>query len=205
MVKTGSRTGRGRLSSIDQLPEAADEIVLDIAEQLRKREREQQDILAEFNDRLAEIDLGPISKSAFNRYSMRMAEISRRLDNTREITRVLTDKLQPGQQDDLTVMTAEMIKMLVFELLNEAGDAGISPKGAMEMASAIKNAAAAQRISSDRRAKLESEIAAKVDQAVEQVAEKLEREGGLSADLVAQMRRDFLGVKQAVKEEVANG
>lgn len=188
------RKGRGRLSAIELLPAEADDVVFWAAKELKAREREQQDIHREFNERLAALDLDiePISKSSFNRHSMKMAEIARRVENTRDITAVLTEKLQPGQEDDLTIMTAELIKTLVFELLQNAGEAGYSPKQTMEMAAAIKSAASAQHISSARRQKLDQEQAQKVDETLDQVA-KLQP--GLTPERAAQIRRDVLGVK----------
>lgn len=183
------RQGRGRLSTIDLLPPEADETVLWACQALRTRERTQLDIHDEFNARLADLGIGQISKSAFNRHSVRLAEVSRRVESTREISAVLTEKLQPGQEDDLTIMTAELIKTLVFELLNNAGEAGFDPKEAMQMANAIKLAANAQHISTDRRVKLEKELAARVESAVDKVA----KTQGLSLEVIEGIKANILG------------
>lgn len=187
-----AKEGRGRLSSIELLPPEADEAILWAADELRKREKSQLQIHEEFNARLADLGIGSISKSAFNRHSMKLAYVARRMENTREITKVLTDKLVVGQEDDLTIMTAELIKTLVFELLNEAGEAGFSPKQAMEMAAAIKSAAAAQHISSTRRQKLEEETENKVDEAIEQVSKVVT---GLTKERASEIRKKVLGVR----------
>jgi len=185
------RQGRGRLSSINLLPEEADVIVAWAAQELRELKRTQTEIHLEFNQKLEKIGLEPISASAFNRHAIRLAQITRRIEETREITAVLTERLEPGQTDDLTIMVAETIKTLVFELLNEGGTAGFSPKAAMEMASALKSAAGAQKISADRRMKLETELAQKVDVALDTVS----KEAGLSAEMADEIRRKVLGVK----------
>ena len=190
MSKT-RRKGRGRLSSIDLLPAEAGETVAWAAQALRERERTQTDIHTEFNERLTEIGLEPVSASAFNRHAIRLAETLRRVQQTREIAAVLTDKLPPGQSDDVTITLAEMIKSLVFELLEAGGDAGLTPKQAMEMATAVKSIVAAEKMSLDRRRKLEAAVEDKVDEAIEQVSQ----EAGLSAERVAQIRRDVLGVR----------
>jgi len=186
-----NRQGRGRLSSINLLPEEADRVVAWAAQELREIKRTQAEIHLEFNQKLAEIGIEPISASAFNRHAIRLAQMTRRIEDTREITAILTERLEPGQTDDLTIMVAETIKTLVFELLNEGGSAGFSPKAAMEMASALKSAAGAQKISSDRRLKVETELAQKVDIALETVTQEV----GLSAERVAQLRRDILGIR----------
>ena len=185
------RKGRGRLSKIDMLPPEADEAVRWAARQLRKGKRTQIDIGAEFNEKLAMLALDPISPSSFNRHSIRMADMVRRSNQTREIAAVLTDRMEPGQSDNVTITIAEMIKSLVSELLDKGGEAGFTPKEAMELANALKSSAAAEKMSSDRLAKLE----AKIETAVDNTIEKVSKEAGLTAEMANQIRRDVLGVK----------
>lgn len=184
------RRGRGRLSNIKRLPREADEIVRWAALELREEERTQLEINREFNEKLALLGLGPISASAFNRHSIRLADMVRRSNQTREIAAVLTDKMQPGDSDNITITLAEMIKTLISELLDKGGEAGFSPKAAMEMASALKSAAGAQKISADRRLKLEAEIATKVEDAVEKVS----KVSGISAAMAEKIKSEILGV-----------
>lgn len=182
--------GRGQLSSIELLPEEAAPVVAWAAEELGQRERTQTDILEEFNERLAEIDLGPISPSAFNRHSMRLAQMARRHADVHQITTALTARMEPGQSDDLTIMAAETIKMLVFELMQDEG--AIEPKGAMELARALQSAVAAQNASMARKRVQQEEIKEQVDEAIETVA----AETGMSADRIDELKRNFLGLKQ---------
>lgn len=167
--------GRGRLSIIEQLPEDFDDIVLWAATELRERKQLQIDILAEFNKRLQArgdetgFEVPEISSSAFSRYSVRLAGLTRRIEETREITRVITDRLEPGQTDDLTIAVAETVKTLVFELLDNAGAGGLTPKAAMELATALKSAVAAQSMSADRRRRLEDELATKTTKVLDEM------------------------------------
>lgn len=183
--------GRGKLSSIDLLPDEATVDVNWAMEELDKRERLQKDILEEFNSRLADKGIGSISKSSFSRHSIKLAEMSRRVRETRDIAAVLTERLQPGDTDNLTIMISETIKTLIFEMLQKGGEAGFAPKQAKEMAEALRAAASAQKVSSERRKALEDQLA---DQ-VEEVTEKIGKEAGLSSERIAQMRREFLGVR----------
>lgn len=192
-----ARKGRGRLSAIDLLPEECSEAISWAAEQLAGRDRTQLDIYAEFKEKLitlqGETDLGfsiP-SFSAFNRYSIRVAQMSRRLEQTREIAATISERMDAEASDDLTLIAAEAIKTLVFETLQQAGEAGVNPKGAMELANALRAATAAQSVSTTRRQKVEKEFAEKATKAIEKVG----RETGLSADTIGQLRRDFLGVR----------
>jgi 3-methyladenine DNA glycosylase/8-oxoguanine DNA glycosylase len=183
------RAGRGRLSSIDLLPDAADPVVAWAFQELKERDRTQKEIHAEFNERLAEIDLGPISLSAFNRHSIRLAALAKRQTEVRAITAALTERLEPGQTDELTIIAAEMIKTLVFELM-EDGES-ITPKGAMELARALQSAVASQKHSVDRAREVQKRLAEQVDDALDKVS----AEKGLSADQAASIRREVLGVR----------
>ncbi len=187
-----NKRGRGRLSRIKLLPSKADEVVTWAAQELRREERTQLEILVEFNDKLAEIGLGPISSSAFNRHSIRLADMIRRVNQTREIASVLTEKMEPGQSDDVTITLAEMIKSLISELLDRGGEAGYSPKQAMELAAALKSASSAEKMSSDRQAKLDQKISAKAVQAIDAVS----KEAGMSKAQIERMKVAFLGQKK---------
>ncbi len=183
-----ARTRRGRLSSIDLLPEEAQGDVIWAVEELRKRERLQKDILEEFNGRLADRGIGAVSSSAFNRFAVRKAKAFARLDEVRQISSALTDALGPNTADDLTITVSETIKTLVFEILEGAGQ--ISPKGAMELASALKSAVQAQSISSDRRKRIEADLAKRTEKAVEEVR----KVKGLTAETADEIKAKILGV-----------
>lgn len=183
------RNGRGRLSSIDLLPDAADPIVAWAFQELKDRDRLQKDIHAEFNDRLEEIGAGPISLSAFNRHSIRLAAMARRHEETQRITAALMERLEPGQTDDLTIMAAETIKTLIFEMLEDGDD--LTPKAAMELARALQSAVNSQRLSVDRKRAIQAQFENQVDDAIEKVS----AEKGLTADQAAFFRREVLGVR----------
>ena len=154
--------------------------------------RLQIDILEEFNSRLADHGIKPISSSAFSRHSIRLATLARRIEDTRAITSVLTKRLEPGDTDNLTILVAETIKTLVLEMLLSGGDAGFNPKQAKEMAEALRAAASAQKVSADRRVSIEKELAKKV----EKVTETIGKEAGLDTQTIAKLRREFLGVRE---------
>lgn len=183
--------GRGRLSSIDLLPDEAQPDIVWAGEELRKRDRLQKDILAEFNARIADRGLAPISVGAFSRYSTQLALTTRRMEDTHRIVKALGSRLDPASSDELTMMVTELGKVLVFELLQGAGEAGYTPKDAKELAMAARSFAQAQRVSTDRILKLEKEMEGKV----EEVTTAMVKQAGLSADQVAQIRRDVLGVR----------
>lgn len=195
-----TRTGRGRLSGIELLPDEASPIIAWAAEALRDRERTQLDIYEEFFNRLnalkrehrGELDFAIPSFSAFNRYSIRLATLTRRLEETREIAGAISKRFDAEASDDLTLIAAEAIKTLVFEVLTEGGEAGIDPKGAMQLAAALRSAAQAQGVSTARRVKVEKEFGEKVEEAVETIV----REKGMTAETAEAIKAKILGVQQ---------
>ena len=182
--------GRGKLSAIDMLPPEADEVIAWAAQELSDRNRTQLEIHAEFNARLADLGIGSVSKSAFNRHSMRLAELSRRAETTREITATMADRIDPSDEDSLTIIATHMVKTLVMELILNGGEAGFTPKQTLELASALKQATAASNISTLRDDKLKEQTTETVTEAIDKVAAVT----GLSAERAAQIRKDVLGV-----------
>jgi len=190
VVVDDRREGRGRLSSIDLLPEDAEPEIVWALEQLRVREMPQTAILDQFNARLADRGIGKVSKSAFSRWSVRKAVQFRRLDEVRAITSDVVTGLGTDGADQVTVAVAEMLKVAIYESL----EGQLGPKEIMELSRALGSAVAAQKTSADHRAKLEAKVAAQVEAAAERAGDAA-REAGLSADRVAQIRRDVLGVR----------
>ncbi len=193
--------GRGRPSNIELLPEPCAPVVAWAAAELQKRDRTQTDIYKKFVEQLeaiqrehrGELEFAIPSFTAFNRYSLKLAMMTQRINQTREIAGTLAQAFDGNASDDLTLIAAEAIKTLVFELLTNAGEAGIDTKGAMQLAAALRSAAQAQGISTVRRQKLDKEFAEKVDEAVETVAQAK----GLTRDTVADIKAKVLGVSRA--------
>lgn len=204
--------GRGRLTAIDQLPDECEPIVGWAAQELADRTRTQVEIYGEFKQKLIALqgeqglDFDIPSFSAFNRYSVRLAMISRRLEQTREIAATLSERMDAAGSDDLTLIAAEAIKTLIFEVLQAKGEAGIDPKGAMELANALRAASAAQASSSNRRLKLEAEeklrrVESEMKANAEKALDTLSNEPGISKEAIARARRDFLGVRPMKKKD----
>ena len=123
-----SSEGRGRLSSIDLLPPECDLDIVWADELLRERKLPQTAILAEFNERLADKRLPPVSKGAWSRYSVRKAKTWRRLDEGRIVMADTLDGIDGGRDngagDRITMLIGEMLKLAVFEHL-EAGEVSV--------------------------------------------------------------------------------
>lgn len=208
--------GRGRLSDIDLMPDECDPIISWAAGELSARKRTQLDIYGEFKTKLIAlqgeegIDFDIPSYRTFSRYSVRLAMLSKRLEQTREIAATLSERMDAAGSDDLTLIAAEAIKTLIFEVLQSRGEAGIDPKGAMELANALRAASAAQASSSNRRMKIEAEERAKKVEAdmkakAERALDTLSNEPGVSKEAIARARREFLGVRPMKTKDGSNG
>lgn len=190
--------GRGRLSSIDLMPSECDGIIAWAAQELSNRERTQIDIYAEFVGKCealmaqhrGELEFRIPAFSSFNRYAFRMARLTRRLDETRAIVSTLAERFDPADADNLTIMATETLKALVMQMLTEADEDSIDPKGVMQLATALRQAMAAQSVSTDRRRKVEADFAAKVDKAVETVR----KAKGLTSETAEAIKAQILGV-----------
>lgn len=190
--------GRGRLSSIDLLPRECDPIVAWVAHELADRDRTQLDIYQEFvgrcealmAERRGEVEFVIPSFASFHRHAFRMAALTRRLEEAREIGTTLAARFDAKGSDDLTKIASQAVQALVLELTMDGGDAGWSPKEAMQLAGAMKAAAQAQGISTERRQKVEREYADQVKVAVDTVA----KAKGLTAETAEAIKSQILGV-----------
>lgn len=189
--------GRGRLSSLDLLPSEADHIVAWAASELSDRDKTQTDIYAEFvakcealmREHRGELEFTIPAFSSFNRFSIRRARLTRRLDQTRDIVKVLAEKHDAKASDDLTLVAAEMIKAVVLHMLGDATD-GVVPKSLKELADALKAAQVAQNLSADRRAKIERDVKGRMAEAVDAVA----KARGLTRETTEEIKGQILGV-----------
>ncbi|MEP0409171.1 MAG: DUF3486 family protein, partial [Roseibium sp.] len=181
--------GRGRLSTLEMLPEEADGDLVWLHEELRDGNRPQVAILKDFNARLADHGIGPISKGAFSRYSVRKAREWREYDERLRLSRALVETMGPDGADKMTVAVAERLKMAVDRVLSEGN---LTAKEIATLARANRAAVSAQKEAIDLRRSLEEEQArklAEVADAVQQVAEK----AGISEETMKEINRRIVG------------
>jgi len=188
------RTRRGRLSSIDLLPEAAEPHVALAIQELKERKKPQAQILDELNANLADHGIKPVSKSAFNRKALWLASYGEQLARAREIAAVLAEQLDNAPEGDVGLLLGETIKTLVFDVVSEASlsDRSASMKMLATAAEALRDLERARELSVKTRAQIMRDFSRKAEDAVERVA----RERGLSADTVADIKRQILGVRE---------
>lgn len=198
-----ARRGRGRLSSIELLPPEASDIVVWAAREMAARDRTLTDIYAEFKDKLIALQgeqgvaFDIPAFASFHRHSLRQAELARRLEETREISSNLAARLDGIANEDLTIVLVESLKIAAFEAFNFRGEAGLKPKELMEMARAVQSLVATAKLSTAQRALIQEKIDAAAVEAIDKAATTA-KEAGVSAERIAQMRREFLGVRPKV-------
>lgn len=185
------REGRGRLSSIDLLPDEAEGAIAWANEQLRERHLPQVVILAGFNDRLVAAGITPITKSSWSRYAVRKAIQFRKHDEARRMSAELVSQLGPEGADEVTVMVAELIKVAMFERLEEGK---LDAKSIMELARGLSSVVSAQKTSAEHRRKLQDGVLAKVDKAI--AAAGADAGTADAASVLKRIREDVYGIFQ---------
>lgn len=183
------REGRGQLSTIDMLPEEADEDIAWVNQELRETKRLQVDILEEFNSRLADRGIGPVSKSAFSRYSVRKAVLFREHKQWQETYGDVTEMQKSDSSDNATIAISEKGKLETYRRLQEGN---LSAKELADLSRATKEFSMALTISTKHRQQIQKE---EREKAAEQ-AGTTARKNGVSEDVIAVIERDILKMTQ---------
>lgn len=199
---TNRRKGRGRLSSIEMLPEVCDEDIAWANAQLRERSMPQTEILKAFNARLADHGIRPVTKSAFSRYSVRLAIEVRKLQASRQITDAVLERMEPGDRSDTTIAAVELLKHRIVELVMDGEDAGGKELAAAALAlnrlSTISARETEGRRKDDRARREEEDRQRAADEREKaELAEEVGRiatSAGLDADRIAAIRKGVLGL-----------
>lgn len=209
-TESNRREGRGRLSSIDMLPEEADEAIAWANAALRDRSMPQTEILREFNARLADLGIKGVSKGAFSRHSVKVAVEMRNFDAQRRITEAVFARIQPGERGDSMIAATELLKFRIMQLITDQDESNGKDLAAASLAlsristisareAELRRRAAADQRDEDARAKAERDAAEQAELAREQaeLAEevgKIATDAGLGADRIAAIRRGVLGL-----------
>ncbi|MBU0972311.1 MAG: DUF3486 family protein [Proteobacteria bacterium] len=173
------RPGRGRLSTIDQLPE---DVRIRVNAELRNRDKTQIQILEDINPDLRVRGQKPISRSAINRYAMAVEEKGSMMREAREAADALVGGLGEQKGTDLGRAVTEMVKTLSFDLVLNGGDIDVDTLN--------KVALIAQRIERASSMSLDREEQIR-KQTLEQAARNLEEAGkkkGMTAERLKEIR-----------------
>lgn len=197
--------GRGHLSTIDRLPEACDEDIAWANAELRERKMPQNEILRQFNARLADKGIKGISIGAFNRHSIRVAIETRKIEASRQITNEVLARLAPGERSDSMIAAVELLKHRIIEMVMGDDEPNSSELGKATLALQRLSSTLARTSELQRRDRQEQreEEAREAAQAAAQVkaeteaadaATKIATEAGLSEERIRAIRRGVLGL-----------
>ncbi len=186
---------RGRRSKIDLLPET---IRQELDSKLRDGRLTQQDVLDYINDLIDQSQLPPedkeelkLSRSGLNRYASHLETIGKDLREIREVSNALVAQLGDKPTGDVSRMILEIGRTQLFKAMMTN-----SSKDEMDIGMIKDAMLAAQRLEaaamhSHRREKeIRQLFAAEVAAATEKVA----KSAGLTADGVALLKREILGI-----------
>lgn len=184
---------REQQSSIDRLPEDIREKLHDL---LRDPRVTQLEATARINAILEE-GMHPerLSKSAVNRYALRMQEVGAKLRQSREIASMWIGKLGAEPQGEVGKLLNEMVRTLAFEVTMKLAEGDIDevePKMIKELATGIHRLEQA----AEKNAKLEAEIRKQArDQAAKAMESEARKQGASAATIDA--------LRSAIMQELA--
>jgi len=145
-------------------------------------------------ERLKELGEETVSRSSLHRYASKFDAVSAQLKQTREMAAAFAQEMGAIQDTDGHKVIAQMMQALLMRHGMDAMSEENAP-GAKELAQ-LSKAIRDQIASSAQREKLRKEIEAEANRKAADSMEKVATEAGLSAERVAQIRRDFLGVRE---------
>jgi hypothetical protein len=178
-------------SSIDRLPD-------DVREQLQALLRDprvtQLEATARIN-RILEADGHPerLSKSAVNRYAVRMEEVGAKIREAREVSRMWIGKLGSEPAGEVGKLLNEMVRALAFDLTSSLyeGAEPIDPKVLKNLAISVHRLEQA----AERNVRLEREIRKQAIEDVTRTVEDAEKAGGpVTAERLRAVLKEAYGV-----------
>ena len=185
------KTTRGRASKVDLLPP---NIKTTLTMMLRDKQYSQAEILEEINNIIADSGLDEsmqLTKTGLNRFASKMERIGKKIREAREVAEVWTKQLGEAPQSDIGKLLMEAVKTMAFDLTLNADEAVANdPKFLNQLALIANRIEQAQSISEERERKVRKEVA----QQAAETAEKVVMQAGLSADTVAQIKQQILGI-----------
>ena len=186
---------RGRRSKIDLLPE---EIRRELDAKLRDGRLTQQEVLDYINDLIEQSQLPPdekeqlkISRSGLNRYSTQMETIGKDLRELREVSNALVAQLGDKPTGDVSRMILEIGRTQLFKAMMQQSSAEEMDIGMIKDAMLAAQRLEAAAMHSHKR---EKEIRQLFAAEAAEAAEKVASQQGLTADGVAALKREILGI-----------
>ncbi|NOI14824.1 DUF3486 family protein [Vibrio hepatarius] len=185
-----------RKSKVNLLPE---EIRDSLNEFIRSGSMTQEAIREEVNKMIDEAGLpedAKLSRTGFNRYAKRMADMGARLRQSREVAEVWISKLGEAPTSDVGKLLQEFVRTMAFEtsmkLMESAEQDGevIAPKALNQLALVVQRIEQAAMTSHKVEKEIRKAFAEEMADKTEQVAKK----AGLTSETVKMLKAELLGI-----------
>ncbi len=145
------------------------------------------------------------SRSGLGRHFKGLDQVADRLQRSRAVAEALVRKLGDSPEDRTARLNIELMHSAILDLFMSAdpdadGELGapvkLDPAAAMLLSTSLKNLASAKKSDADLVLKLRQEIAKEAAKKVDAAAKRAAAAGekGLSADALAQLRRELAGM-----------
>lgn len=176
-----------RTNSIKRLPAEIRELI----GRLRGNGRTLDEILA----KLAELDVD-LPRSTLGRHIKQLDAIGEEIRRSRAVSEALVAKLGDAPESRTARLNIELMQSMVLKLLvnEDGGSVKLDGKEAMFIATSLDKLAAAAKKDADRELKIREEVAKKLLGKVEEAVSEA-GEAGLSKERLAQLTKDFLGIR----------
>lgn len=180
----------GAQSSIAQL---APDLLELLQELLRDPRITQLDATRQINELLTRQGEPPLSKSAVNRYSVKMDKIGAKLTQSRAIADMWIGKLGNEPQGQVGQLLNEVVRNLAFDTaikLSESDEDIVEPRLIKDLAQAIRDL---EKAASDNEKRV-SDIRKQAREEAAKQAVATAKAAGVTAETVERIRRDVLGM-----------
>jgi hypothetical protein len=194
---------RRQQSSIDLLPESIRQQLQELLNDRRVTQQQAGErintILASLRDagKLPEDAPARLSKSAVNRYALRMDEVGAKLRQSREVAEIFISKVGAAPQGQVGLLINEMLRSMAFDLSLKLQDADISdPETMTATIDQVKALAlAVQRLEQGAsiNVKRETEIRKQTLEAAAKTIDQTARKAGVTPETIA-LIHEALGI-----------
>ena len=165
--------------------------------------REQGRTIDEIREKLQELDVD-IPRSTLGYHMKKIDAVGERIQEKRVLAETLVERLGDAPESRMARLNIELAHgMLQKNMMNEQGEEiAHDPREAMFLSTALQKLTAADKAIAERDIKVRQETAKELTAKLDAVAGEAEKAGerGLSAERVAQLRRDFLGVRDRPRQ-----
>jgi len=187
--------GGPQQSSIDRLPQQARD---QLNELLRDPAVTQLAAVERINQILDQLQHPEkLSKSAVNRYSLRMEKIGKRMRDSREMADIWISKFGAQPQGQVGNLINEMLRTLSFDIsliLQEGQLDEETAPGVVDMLKDLALTTMRLEKAANLNVEREKEIRQQAKQEAAESVEKIAKKGGLSKATVQEIRREILGI-----------